>query len=268
MISIIICSRYKDMNESLLSNIESTIGTDFELVWIDNSANLYGICGAYNEGVRRANGEYLCFMHDDVRFKSDNWGVVSIDEMNRSDVWMLGVVGSKYYGVYTPYWYYTGFAVGHGWCGEEHQIFGGETRTQDVVAVDGQWLFTRKSLFEKTLCWDADTYKYFDMYDMDICMQVISNGGKVRTMENVHIDHKSGGNFSPRFYEECKKFHKKWDSMLPVASMDITPEIKLQADRAILQAFIDSKIDGYTIKHSTIYGWMLKVARLASLVRK
>ena len=74
MISIIICSRNKDIPSELKQNIADTIGVDYELVVIDNSRNQYSIFSAYNEGVKRAKGDMLCFMHEDVVFKNCNWG--------------------------------------------------------------------------------------------------------------------------------------------------------------------------------------------------
>ena len=66
MVSIIMCSRNPEMDKRLDENIKQTIGTEYEVVLVDNSAGRYGICGAYNEGVRRAKGDILCFMHEDI----------------------------------------------------------------------------------------------------------------------------------------------------------------------------------------------------------
>ena len=66
MISLIICSRTADISDELKQNIATTIGCEYELCVIDNSRNEYSIFTAYNEGVRRAKGDILCFMHDDI----------------------------------------------------------------------------------------------------------------------------------------------------------------------------------------------------------
>ena len=74
MISCIVCSRHIRLSERLIQNIQNTIGESFELVVIDNSKSNYSIFSAYNEGVRRAKGNVLCFMHEDILFHSQNWG--------------------------------------------------------------------------------------------------------------------------------------------------------------------------------------------------
>ncbi len=72
MISIIICSRHPDISASLRENMEETIGVEFEIVTIDNSHGKYSISSAYNRGVERSLYPYVCFVHDDVLFRTKN----------------------------------------------------------------------------------------------------------------------------------------------------------------------------------------------------
>ena len=65
MISIIICSRTATISKKLSANIAETISCDYELVIVDNSENKYSIFNAYNIGIKRSKGKYLCFVHDD-----------------------------------------------------------------------------------------------------------------------------------------------------------------------------------------------------------
>ena len=68
MISIIICCRIQTINKDLSENIKNTVGCDYELIVIDNSQNSYSIFEAYNLGIERSNGDYLCFIHDDILY--------------------------------------------------------------------------------------------------------------------------------------------------------------------------------------------------------
>ena len=74
LLSLIICSRKADVSQELKDNVAATIGCEYELCVIDNSRNEYNIFSAYNEGVRRAKGGILCFMHEDVLFRANGWG--------------------------------------------------------------------------------------------------------------------------------------------------------------------------------------------------
>ena len=98
MISCIICSRQPDISAELKENIVSTIGCEYELVVVDNSKNEYSIFSAYNEGVRRAKGDILCFMHEDILFYNKGWGFSIISHCKKySDVGVLGVYGGHFY---------------------------------------------------------------------------------------------------------------------------------------------------------------------------
>lgn len=94
MLSLIICSKHSRIDEFLKRNISETIGVDYEIVHIDNSKNQYTIFQAYNVGVQRAKGDYLCFMHEDVIYHSQGWGGVVQKCLEQDFVGALGVVGS------------------------------------------------------------------------------------------------------------------------------------------------------------------------------
>ena len=93
MISIIVCSKFPTLSKELLDNISQTVGTDYEIVSIDNSQAKYSIFEAYNEGVARSKGEYLCFMHEDVVLRSSNWGNTVERVLSHKDVGAIGVAG-------------------------------------------------------------------------------------------------------------------------------------------------------------------------------
>ncbi|MGB3132870.1 MAG: glycosyltransferase, partial [Saprospiraceae bacterium] len=74
MISIITCSRAKDISTELRKNIVQTIGIEHEIIVFDNSANKHSIFQAYNIGASRAKYEILCFVHDDLFYMTQDWG--------------------------------------------------------------------------------------------------------------------------------------------------------------------------------------------------
>jgi len=77
MFSLIICSRNNDICDELKKNISLTIGSyKYEIIVVNNSKNEYSIFQAYNVGVRKAKFQYLCFMHEDILYLTNNWGGV------------------------------------------------------------------------------------------------------------------------------------------------------------------------------------------------
>ena len=96
MISLIICSRQPDIPQELKDNIALTIGVEYELVVIDNSKNQYSIFLAYNEGVRRSQYPYLCFMHEDILYHTQEWGKNVVEHFKDEKVGLIGVVGTHF----------------------------------------------------------------------------------------------------------------------------------------------------------------------------
>lgn len=219
MISCIICSRTKDISQTLKQNIAETIGLDYELIVIDNSQNDYSIFSAYNEGVRRAKGGILCFMHEDVVYKTLEWGKQVETVIQDTSIGCIGVIGSYMLPKSNGYWYdvkpyMTGCVISD----KNHSVDCNENgyTESEVVAVDGLWFCIPKLLFSK-ISFDEQTYHGFHWYDMDICMQILTIGKKIsiiRTIEIVHENHNPQINLS--FIENMELFYAKWNKYLPI----------------------------------------------------
>ena len=163
MISIIICSRKADISQELKDNIASTIGCEYELCVIDNSHNEYNIFSAYNEGVRRTNGDILCFMHEDVLFRSERWGGGLQDFYSQErSIGAIGVVGGQFLGEIPLPWWDASPMVGKLIQGniDSNGVYesnlddgGAVVKLTDVVALDGCFITIRSSLFS-TIMWD------------------------------------------------------------------------------------------------------------------
>ncbi len=233
MISIIICSRNPEMDKRLDENIRQTIGAEYEIVLVDNSEGKYGICGAYNEGVKRSKGDILCFMHEDICYHTDNWGKKVEIYFQERKMSLLSTVGSHIlpargdwrvgyhqYAVLSfmqrtpriafPNSYYVTL-VKDGI--PKHK----DNRLIKVATVDGVWFCIPRCVFDKgNVSFDDNTFSGFHMYDIDISMQVNKIGGDIYICDDILFEHFSEGNFSTDFYTSLLKFQKKWKMCLPV----------------------------------------------------
>lgn len=234
MISIIICSRNPKIDKTLNENIKQTIGVEYEIIHIDNSEGKYGICGAYNEGVRQSKGDILCFMHEDILFHSADWGKKIEKYFGNQELGMLGVSGSIV--VPDKYdWRFFGFSKTHVVQGYSvltyplhYYIKGIEwnicTSKERVAIVDGCWFCIRKSLFDKGIIrFDEDTFKGFHLYDSDISMQLNKSGFRIYICSDIVIEHFSEGNYTVEFHKALDAFLKKWEKELPFSVEKINP---------------------------------------------
>ena len=95
MLSIIICSKHKVLPASFLGNIDQTVGVAYEIVCIDNSENKYSIFSAYNLGVARSQYPFLCLVHEDVYFHTENWGNKVIKHLSEPKTGIVGIAGGN-----------------------------------------------------------------------------------------------------------------------------------------------------------------------------
>lgn len=228
MISIIICSRTPDISRELKQNIATTIGCDFELVVIDNSSNSHSIFSAYNEGVEKAKGDLLCFMHEDVLYREEDWGVKMGKHFQDDSIGLVGFAGSHFLPSTPMYWYSSPFVSQRNLNNDEgvveehfHEDWFGAMDIIDVCVCDGLCFFVRKSLFD-VISFDEKTYHGFHLYDMDICMQVIESGKRVCVCRDVLVEHcwSEEKQFSKQgaetFAANLSLFSEKWKNSLPI----------------------------------------------------
>jgi glycosyltransferase involved in cell wall biosynthesis len=232
MISLIICSKYPETAASLAKNIQDTIGVDYEIVHIDNSRRQYGICEAYNIGVGRAKGDYLCFMHEDLIFHSYGWGA-SVEYYLRSGATdMLGIAGCFY--VPARYdWRFGKLGYVHLIQGlhtfGEHPVYYNRGIRWNVTAplkrvaiVDGCWFCIKKEHFlNGKMRFDSETFKDFHLYDSDISMQANMAGLTISVSSDIIIEHTSEGYYTTAFKDGNTDFINKWKEHLPYAVKEL-----------------------------------------------
>lgn len=277
MISVIICSLTPDIPVELKQSIACTIGCEYQLVVIDNSGNRYSIFEAYNEGTRRAKGEILCFMHEDVLFRTSEWGSVINGHFREDErIGMMGFAGTHFLPDTPMYWYSSPFVSQRNLNNDQgsieehfHEGWFGERNLMEVVAVDGFCFFIRRSLFDR-IAFDEKTYKGFHLYDMDISLQVIEAGYKVCVCRDVLAEHywsesrqfsKQGGDL---FSYNLGLFTQKWRGILPIhKGLDLPDEVFERVNRLCHQSY-----EAYHIRKSKAYRLGKKILSPLGKIKK
>lgn len=251
MISLIICSRDKQKLQEVIKSAENTIGVAYEVIVIDNSEGKYSIFQAYNEGIRNSSGDMLCFMHEDITFKTNDWGqkIAVIFEEN-SNIGLIGIAGSSYKSRVPTHWsfpdalaktsyiniiqHYKDNKIIHHYNNPRQENF------SQVVAVDGVWFCARKDVFNK-ISFDDRTFFNFHGYDVDFSLSVNKCYRVVVTFD-ILIEHLSPGNFNKTWLSETIKLHAKWCDNLPVDLEILTKQEQyLEEKKALI--WLISKMD-------------------------
>lgn len=221
MISIIICSRTQTIDRNLSKNIKNTIGCDYELIVIDNSDNTYSIFEAYNVGIDRSIGDYLCFIHDDILFHTKDWCLLveEIFEQNKK-LGLLGVAGAKSKTKMPSAWWD---------CPEADKLLYLKQHLRDDSVEDWEKGFVDKNI-EKAVCIDGvimiarkdgrfrfqESLKGFHGYDLNISFEYIKLGYDVMVSNLVLVEHFSLGTLNKDWFSSTLKMHKLYSNLLPL----------------------------------------------------
>lgn len=238
MLSIVICSKNKEMCEQLVANINKTIGIPFKLEIITGAES---ISQAYESGLKKSSGEFCLFLHEDLLFHTQDWGKSLLDHFNSDPfLGLIGVAGSKTHTMVPSAWWDCSEndkvirILQHKPCEQKEdqdQGFGGQKRVE-VAVIDGVFMALRKKIevhFDQTLTG-------FHGYDLDLSLAVQEKGFKVEVIQDVVVEHFSLGNLHLGWLTALVHVHRKYKHILPLAKGDAESSL-LQEIRNLRQLF-------------------------------
>lgn len=222
MLSIIICSRKIKISKELSVNIAETIDFDYELVVIDNSENRYSIFEAFNIGIQRSIGDYLCFIHDDILFHTKGWGNVITSIFESDDkIGLIGVAGAKVKTKMPSAWWD---------CPENQKViniiqhfpnkekemwnlgFNGNS-IQEVAVIDGVFMAARNV---KSISFSA-YLRGFHNYDLNFSFEYLKHNYKIVVTKDILLEHFSLGTLNAEWADSTYKVHNIYKNVLRLA---------------------------------------------------
>jgi GT2 family glycosyltransferase len=171
-----------------------------------------------NEAARKARGDLLLFLNNDVVARSHGWLAAMVAQAERPEV---GAVGARLlYPDGTVQ--HAGVVVGVGWgathvqqgiSGDKPGYLSLTTVTRNFSAVTGACLMTRRSVFEEAGGFDGNLPIAFN--DIDYCLRLRQAGLLViytPVAEMIHHESKSRGHSDD--VTEAPFFRKRWRSLI------------------------------------------------------
>ena len=237
MISVIICSVNDIFLQQLKLNIAETIGVPFEIIAIENGTLKKSISAVYNQGAQRAAFDLLCFLHEDVRIHSKDWGKSLVDLLSDQNIGLVGVSGAVYKSKYPATWASCdkSFYRTHSIQQFIDQVAPVVTcinpegnNYSRVVVIDGVFMATRKDIFQQ-FQFDANTFSGFHAYDLDYSLQVGSRYAVVVSFD-VLLEHFSPGGLNKQWLEASVLLHNKWRTALPIGFGAIEKNVAALSD--------------------------------------
>ncbi len=236
MISVITCSVKPLQRTTFAENVADTIGITYEYICIDNTRNQYSsLTKAYNAGAARARFPILCFVHEDVLFRSRQWGQKLMAHLNEPSVGVVGLAGCCYKTRTLSTWLQPKLdGVDYNRC---HFIQSGVTTTTpelrvmnpeneklaEVVCVDGFFMAFRRDVFEAYQF--NSKLNFFHGYDFDFC---IRSGTRYRHFVAMDIlaEHFSSGTINQEWFRNYLFLHWKYRRMLPIKGPVVSASVR------------------------------------------
>ena len=266
MISIIICSINKAFAEQVQKNIDQTIGVVWEPIIIDNIISPKSITQVYNIGAAKATYDILCFVHEDILFKTQQWGIKLVEHFaNDKELGLIGIAGSKYKSK-TPSGWFTGIPEFE--CcnilhldssGNEQNIYFNpvpNSLSQDVIVLDGVFLCCPKSIW-KEIQFDEVLLKDFHLYDVDFSFRVTEKYKAIVSFEINIIHLTQGGSFGNKWVEYTLLWHEKMKGKLPACTIKL-PLKEKQIEKQILKLWL-IRLKHENIKLSNKLNWLRSI---------
>ncbi len=228
MISLICSSIRPEDAERLRKNIGATIGNvPFELIAHDNRTDKFGLCKLYNLCAEKAQYAYLCFLHEDVQFSTQNWGEKIIRKLSEPSCGVVGFAGSDIKIKDSKGWRvdkansYTHYIQHY-----KQRKKKPRTRTLNVsgrkyapvVTLDGMALFVRRDVWQEVR-FDQDSFTGFHCYDIDFSLAVAQHYDNY-VCTDIFVEHFSEGSFNSDWQAEQLKFNAKWATVVPFYTHD------------------------------------------------
>jgi len=245
MISLITCSIRPDVCKKMLDSVSKTIGAAYETIVFDNREKKYGICSAYNEAAENANGDYLCFVHEDIEIQSNGWGESLIAFVSQTEnCGVIGLAGGHYVPrnfigwnvnnktspikIYDPTLYGNDMTLTYR--NPQNEIF------TEVVCLDGVLLFVKKKVWQESK-FDENTFKGFHFYDTDFSF-AIAQKYRNYVFFGMDVYHYSGGKIARAYCENMYLFQKKWNRKLPYCLSGYNCSFSEEMEKAVMSYFL------------------------------
>ena len=258
MISIIISTYQPKYCNQLTNNIDKTIGVPYEIILIENN-NQMGICAAYNKGIAKAKFDFLCFIHEDVIFLNNNWGLVLGKYFNNiPELGCVGVAGALYKSKAPSAWWdvpkeqwvaHLQQEVSEGIKRYDSYGWNNGEEYKNVAVIDGVFIATKKSnklLFDERI-------KGFHCYDLNYSFESKKKGFKNIVTREIFLRHYSSGSLNIDWLKNTHKIHKLYKYLLPVSVSEHSYQIEIERNN--LFKFALKSIEFHKFSIAAVY-WM------------
>jgi len=207
MVSIIISSYQDNYYSALQKNIADTIGIVYEMIRIHNPGTM-GICEAYNRGASKAQYDNLLFIHEDIIFRTQDWGAKLISHLQCEGTGVFGLAGSNYVPTAPSAWSVPSEKYKFANVNSKIPALEKNTSPTLVYALDGVFLAVKKMVYDEFRF--DEKLEGFHGYDTDFSLRVATKY-KNFVIWDIFIKHFSKGKPDEQYLINNMQIRKKTD---------------------------------------------------------
>jgi glycosyltransferase involved in cell wall biosynthesis len=201
-----------------LESIKSSIGVpNVDIIPIENN-HQFSLTKAYNIGLERAKYSHIIFMHDDLKFVTQNWGRKMLNHFSRNkDYGIIGIAGTN--NLISGMWWEDRVSM-HGVVNHSNGIKTWTSRFSDDQGNKIKQMITLDGLF---FCVDKlkivhkfdEMFNGYHFYDQDFTFHNHLAGVKLGVFTDIRITHMSVGATNDEWVVNKKQFEEKYKLSLP-----------------------------------------------------
>lgn len=207
----------EEENQKFNQHIKNTIGVKYKSVCYPNF-NEYSLPELYNKALKEnADKEAVfVFCHNDIVFRTKDWGVKLLKHFNGSDYGIIGVAGTTFIPDNGTWWTDRSKMYGivehtdgtNTWVSEYSNTING---IQPVLHIDGLFMAVDPQKIQHGF---DESYKGFHFYDVSFCLRNYQDGCDIGVVTDIRILHNSVGKTNEQWEENRKQFVE--NNSLPV----------------------------------------------------
>ena len=211
MLSIItVINKWDVFCKGLQASLDLQIDVEYEVIAIDNTESKYSsMASALNEGIDKAQGDWILFCHPDIEFRQNHelsniMDTVEILDKKNDNIGLYGAAGVE--DSQTKKFIST---IVHG--KEKSQIPNSEAPNGEfasVFTVDACFFIIKKSIISEYKF--DETIKGFHFHTEELCFRLRKNGYKLAVISMKLWHYSSGASLDYTYYKAARKVMRKY----------------------------------------------------------
>lgn len=241
-----------EKNDIFTSHISKTIGCKFKIVCYKNN-NEFSLSELYNRAISENSEPNSIFVmcHNDIIFKTNNWGKLLLHKFNSTDYGIIGVAGSTYVPKSGIWW--EDRSKMHGVVEHRNEFnewvseFSTQTNEiQDVAIIDGLFISFDSNKIKKRF---NENYGKFHFYDITFSLDNYEQGVDIGVVSNIRILHNSVGQVNESWEENRVKFTSEYE--LPVRHFS-EKKLRVLICCQFFNGFTGSEVSNYELSKELV----------------